>query len=104
MAAVAGRCHYGEDAAYQFSAFFGGGTDAEFAVPPALTDADDALTATYRGGAAGRYVTRKLSFIDQEVDPKSPAFHGRFTANAELNAYFGAHPTFAEIDDTDDTM
>ena len=68
----------------------------------ALTNADDALTATYRGGAAGRYMTRKLSFIDQEVDPKSPAFHGRFTANAELNAYFGAHETFAEVPDGDD--
>ena len=88
--------------AYQFSAFFGGGTDAEFEVPGALTNADDALTATYRGGAAGRYVTRKLSFTDQGVVPESPAYHGRFTANAELNAYFGAHETFAEVPDGDD--
>ena len=61
-----------------------------FVVPDALTDADDALKATYKGGAAGRYVTRKLSFTDQGVDAKSPAYHGRFTADAELNAYFGA--------------
>ena len=59
-------------------------------VPGDLTDDKDALTATYKGGAAGRYVTRKLSFTDQGVDPKSPAYHGRFTANAELKAYFGA--------------
>ena len=87
--------------AYQFSAFFGGGTGAEFQVPGVLTDADDALTATYKGGAAGRYVTRKLSFTNQGVDPKSPAYHGRFTANAELKAYFGAHPSFAAIEGTD---
>ena len=89
------------NAAYQFSAFFGGGTggdtDEGFMVGSALTDADDALKATYKGGAAGRYVTRKLSFTDQGVDAKSPAYHGRFTANAELNAYFGAHSTYAEI-------
>ena len=87
---------------YQFSAFFGGGTTAEFTVPPELIDAADALKATYRGGAAGRYVTRKLTFTDQGVDLKSPAYHGRFTANAELNAYFGAHETFEKIEATDD--
>ena len=42
------------------------------------------------------YVTRKLTFTDLTVDPKSPAHHGRFTANAQLKAYFGDNPTFNE--------
>ena len=86
-------------ATYSFSTFFGGGTAAAFTVLGDLTDPADALTATYKGGAAGRYVTRKLSFTNQGVDPKSPAYHGRFTANAELKAYFGAHPSFAVVTD-----
>ena len=89
---------------YQFSAFFGGGTANEFVMPGALTDAADALKATYKGGAAGRYVTRKLSFADGQVDQNnSPAYHGRFTAAAELNAYFGAHPTYDEVLDDNTT-
>ena len=83
--------------AYQFSAFSGGGTGAEFVLPGDLIDGVDALTATYKGGAAGRYVTRKLSFTNQVLDPKSPAYHGRFTANAELKAYFGAHESFDTV-------
>ena len=77
---------------YMFSAFSGGGGDV-FEVPDVLrtTQHDDPLTATYLGGAAGRYVTKKLNFIDQNVDTKSPAYHGRFTANAELTANFGVH-------------
>ena len=87
---------------YDVSTFFGGGTAAAFTVPGDLSDADDALTATYKGGAAGMYVTRKLSFTNEGVDDKSPADYGRFTANAELKAYFGAHPSFAEVPDGDD--
>ena len=83
-----------------FSAFFGGGTESRVRmVPDVLTNDGEALAATYKGGAAGRYVTRKLSFTNQGVDPKSPAYHGRFTANAELKAYFGAHLSFALVTD-----
>ena len=57
---------------------------------------DDTLKATYRGGAAGRYVTRVLRFLDGERDPNSPGSHGRFTAKAKLTAYFGAHPSFGD--------
>ena len=49
----------------------------------------DPLTAVYKGGAAGRYVTRDLQFKNEAADPLSPGFHGRFTATAELTAYFG---------------
>ena len=62
---------------------------------------DEALTATYEGGAAGRYVTRKLRIKDQGVDPASPGYHGRFTATATLTAHFGMHEDFAGDDTTD---
>ena len=55
---------------------------------------EDGLTATYVGGAAGMYVTRKLGIKDQEVDPQSPGYHGRFTATATLTANFGTHGDF----------
>ena len=60
---------------------------------------DDALTATYVGGAAGRYVTRKLRIKSPGVDPNSPGYHGRFTARATLTAHFGEHEDFADPDD-----
>ena len=60
-----------------------------------LTNDSHALTATYEGGAAGRYVTRELRVRDGDVDEFSPGFHGRFTANAMLKAYFGTHDDFA---------
>ena len=86
--------------AYMFATFVGGADD--FAVPNALsTNEDDALTATYEGGAAGRYVTRKLRIKDQGVDPASPGYHGRFTATATLTAHFGEHEDFAGDADAD---
>ena len=90
-----------DNVAYQFNAFFGGDVMAEFDPPEVLLDEREALTATYKGGAAGRYVTSKLNFINDTVDVKSPAYHGRFTANAELKAYFGNPPSSAPV--TDDT-
>ena len=87
------------DQPYQFTALSGGGAMALFDPPALLLDSRDALKATYKGGAAGRYVTRKLSFIDDLVDEKSPAYHGRFTANAELKAYFGTNEAFEEVID-----
>jgi hypothetical protein len=67
----------------------------EFMVDSALSgNTADALTATYEGGAAGRYVTRLLRIKDQLVDPQSPGKHGRFTARAKLEANFGRHTKF----------
>ena len=76
---------------YKFIAFAGGNTP--FVVPSQLTDltVGNGLEATYEGGAAGRYVTRNLRITDGGVDPDSPGSHGRFTAKAELTAYFGTH-------------
>ena len=83
---------------YEFATFFGGPVDeaaVEFVVPYVLSDNnDEALTATYEGGAAGRYVTRKLRIKDQGVDPQSPGYTGRFTARATLTAHFGKHADF----------
>ena len=92
-----------EDAntAYMFAAFSGGADD--FVLPSTLSgNSEEALTATYEGGAAGRYVTRKLRIEAEGVDPQSPGYHGRFTATATLTANFGAHEDFsaAENDGT----
>ena len=79
---------------YNFTAFFGGAVDDDnndFVVPSALTDASHAMTATYKGEAAGRYATRNLRFINDVVVENSPGSHGRFTAKAELKAHFGSH-------------
>ena len=87
---------------YEFATFFGPGPVNDFNVPMALTaqkDAgDDALTATYVGGAAGRYVTRKLRVKAPLVDPNSPGYYGRFTAKATLTAHFGVHDDFVDAD------
>ena len=82
--------------AYMFAAFSGGPEANEFVLPSGLTtnDGGEALTATYEGGAAGRYVTRKLRIKDQGVDDASPGYHGRFTATATLTAHFGMHEDF----------
>ena len=80
--------------AYKFRAY-SGGPDV-FSVAQALLNEEDDLTANYKGGAAGRYVTRKLEIKDEITDDRSPGYHGRFTATAELTAYFGAHPNFDE--------
>ena len=83
---------------YEFAALHGG--NDPFMVDSDLVDDADALKATYRGGAAGRYVTRDLGFTEAQIpDPNSPGYHGRFTATANLNAYFGEHDDFAA--DTD---
>ena len=79
---------------YEFTTF-AGGADNMFDLETGLTGNDDeALTATYEGGAAGRYVTRKLGIEDQGVDPQSPGYSGRFTARATLTAHFGMHDDF----------
>ena len=93
------------DKIYRFAAFYGGAPMSEFVVPSALMMYnEEPLTATYKGGAAGRYVTRKLRIKEPHgVDPQSPGFHGRFTAKASLTANFGMHPDFAGTPgDTDD--
>ena len=97
---------------YQFTAFHGGGgpisggvlANNEFDVTPGLHGyTERPLTATYKGGAAGRYATRTPHYEDGTLDPNSPGLHGRFTANAELNAYFGQHTSFARDDDDMDS-
>ena len=80
---------------YAFAAFHGG--NDMFTVLGDITDNPDDLTAKYVGGAAGRYVTRKLRVDDGVVDQISPGFHGRFTAKAMLTAHFGTG--FEEVDD-----
>ena len=87
---------------YKFGVIVGG--DTEFMLHTDLMTSDEtdnvkALTATYEGGAAGRYVTRKLRIKDQFVDPQSPGYHGRFTARARLTANFGMHEDFDADDD-----
>ena len=86
---------------YMFAAFHGGGS--KFSVVNALSTngEDEGLTATYEGGAAGRYVTRKQRTKDDAFDPQSPGYHGRFTATATLTADFGTHPDFEADEDTD---
>ena len=84
---------------YKFRVYSGGTGENVFSVHALLLDQDDDLTAVYKGGAAGRYVTRNLQFKDEVADPLSPGFHGRFTANAELTAYFGDHTSFVEDGD-----
>ena len=87
---------------YVFATFFGGPVNAAgdavvFEPDMTLTtrdDNDDPLTATYVGGAAGMYVTRKLQIKNQDVDPKSPGYTGRFTATATLTAHFGDNDDF----------
>ena len=87
-------------AGYQFAAYSSG--NLPFTVLPALTAlvVADALKATYEGGAAGRYVTRDLDIVGGTVDPNSPGSHGRFTAKAELVAYFGTHADVDEVEVT----
>ena len=87
-------------AGYQFAAYSSG--NLPFTVLPALTalGVADALKATYEGGAAGRYVTRDLDIVGGTVDPNSPGSHGRFTAKAELVAYFGTHADVDEVEVT----
>ena len=73
---------------YNFDVIVGG--SQEFAIASDLSgNTDEVLTAVYEGGAAGRYVTRKLQIKDQVVNPQSPGYHGRFTARARLEANFG---------------
>ena len=53
--------------AYEFATYSGGNQD--FAIDTLLSDDSHALTATYEGGAAGRYVTRELRVIDGICGP-----------------------------------
>ena len=91
--------------AYEFVAFHGGAAPP-FEVETALSGNKDdkGLTATYVGGAAGRYVTRKLRVKDDAVDPQSPGYHGRFTATATLTANFGMHDEFDMDDKVDGSV
>ena len=84
---------------YAFASFFGG--NSPFSVGTGLLDATGNVKATYEGGAAGTYVTRELRINNADVDPISPGFHGRFTAKAELTAYFGTDPAYSFDDDMD---
>ena len=84
--------------AYEFRAYSGGTGTNVFLVNNSLLDDLDALKAVYKGGAAGRYVTRDLQFKNEVADPLSPGFHGRFTATAELTAYFGDHTNFEVVE------
>ena len=82
---------------YQFAAISDG--SKSFVVDGDLIGNDEeVLKATYEGGAAGRYTTRKLRFENQAEDPQSLGYHGRFTAKAKLTAIFGAHDDI-EMDD-----
>ena len=93
----------GEMPEYMFTTFSGGIDD--FMIPDVLTKNDDeALAATYVGGAAGRYVTRKLRIKDQVVDILSPGYHGRFTATATLEAHFGEHDDFDVDPDVEESV
>ena len=84
---------------YMFAAF-ASGNDPFATLELQNNGADeDALIAKYNGGAAGRYVTRKLEVKDQAVDLQSPGNHGHFTAKAELTANFGDHPDFVSVVD-----
>ena len=83
-----------EGTTYAFSILNGGGNQP-FVIDDELTNDSHALTATYEGGAAGLYVTRELRVRDGSVDVYSPGFHGRFTANAMIKAYFGTNDEFA---------
>jgi hypothetical protein len=83
---------------YEFKVYSGGTGENVFSVNALLLDPLDGYTAVYKGGAAGRYVTRNLQFKDEVADPLSPGFHGRFTATAELTAYFGDHTNFEVVD------
>ena len=84
---------------YAFATFSGGNADFTVAgddntTTRELYGSDDALTATYEGGAAGMYVSRELRLVDGLVDEYSPGTYGRFTAKAELEANFGTHDAF----------
>ena len=84
-------------AEYNFDVIVGGSN--EFAIDSGLSgNDDDVLTAVYEGGAAGGYATRKLRLENQEVDPQSPGYHGRFTGRARLEANFGEHEDVEEGD------
>ena len=84
---------------YNFATLYGGNSPFEV-LDELVTNTDDALKATYEGGAAGRYVTRQLRIKGPDVDPNSPGKHGRFTAKAKLTAYFSNHSSFDESSDT----
>ena len=84
---------------YTFAAFSGGNAVFDMSVLGDDDADDDALIAKYNGGAAGRYVTRKLEVKDQKLDPLSPGYHGHFTAKAALTANFGNHPDFVSMVD-----
>ena len=84
---------------YAFATFYGGdGEMNEFADAARRTvykttgENTEVLTATYKGGAAGMYVSRDLRLVAGVVDEFSPGSSGRFTAKAELIAQFGPHP------------
>ena len=86
-----------DPAEYNFDVIVGGSNT--FAIESGLSgNDDDVLTAVYEGGAAGGYATRKLRLENQEVDPQSPGYHGRFTGRARLEANFGVHEDVEEDD------
>ena len=88
---------------YQFDVIVGGNKvfDDATSMDALMANKDDeVLTAVYEGGAAGRYVTRKLRLgEDQNVDPQSPGYHGRFTGRARLEANFGMYEDEDVVED-----
>ena len=87
---------------YAFATYSGGNADfTDGDTNRTLYSADDALTATYEGGAAGMYASRELRVVNGIVDVYSPGTYGRFTAKAELEANFGTHDA---LDDDDMTV
>ena len=68
--------------AHDFQVIHGGNPDSYTGAAGALSG-----TATFRGGAIGKYVTRHQVGRNARI--------GTFTADAELNAVFGASPTLA---------
>ena len=69
---------------YEFDAISGGRT-TPFLVDMLLSGNSDELEATYKGGAAGMYVTRVIQVKDQRANPQSPGYHGRFNRESRAN-------------------
>ena len=75
---------------YKFASLYGG--NEPFTPPDGLLDnaglSKANSTATYEGKAAGHYMTSTLGIVDGEAKPVA-ATAGKFTADANLTAYFG---------------
>ena len=70
---------------HDFQVIFGG--SSPYATVNVVPSTNQEGTATFRGGAIGKYVTRNQVGQDAKI--------GTFTANVTLNAAFGGSPTLA---------